>query len=149
MCDNSCQQTICEALVQFAQLAAGSEQDPGIPGWPKNASKCAKMPMEFWYCSWRGVSCCCLQARKSAGAAAAPAPAPAPCDRCQIVNGSRVGAVASLQLKDYSMNGSLPDLLAAIEPLGELGLFEISLQVRAGGGQLPGLSAAASALTSA
>jgi hypothetical protein len=124
LCDGSCQRAICEALVQFGEVAAGSEQDPGIPGWPRNASKCAAM-REYGYCSWEGVACCCLQARKNAAAAAAP------CDRCQIVNGSRVGSVASLQLKDFNLNGSLADLLGAIEPLGELGLFEISLQVRA------------------
>jgi hypothetical protein len=129
VCDSRCQRSTCEALVQFAQLAGGRLLEATTQGWPRNASKCETL-REFGYCSWQGVSCCCLQPSLSQAAQqAANATAPA-CDQCQVVNGSLVGSVSGIKLKDYNLNGSLPELLAALEPLGQLGLFKISLQVR-------------------
>lgn len=117
LCKAACQVATCEALVRFGSAT-------GLAAWPSDVDSCRSIK-SFAYCSWPGVSCCCLQ----------PADMQAPqrsqastCDWCQVVNGSRVGSVNGIRLQDIGLNGSLPELLQLLEPLGALGLHEIALQ---------------------
>jgi hypothetical protein len=124
VCDKPCQVSICQALVRLGQAVPGDITDESLTAsWPKNASSCDSM-QPYAYCSWHGVSCCCLQSLQ----AAQQKPSRAICDWCQVVNSSRVGSVSRLHLKDQNLNGSLADIWSPLEALGQLGLFGLSLQ---------------------